>query len=219
MSDHETRIQVRRGTSSEWSNVNPVLAVGELGYDTVTGALKVGDGASEWNNLNAISGSSSIVSSSVVAEINNVSGQKNDWNLEGVLANFIKVNPSSSLTITGIDSSYAYKRFTILNDSTNVNITLVPLAGGSSAGMKLRFSEGVGTTIFPKEKVDFVYDNVDSEWLVLKHGVQSNTRPVINSYNNALVSGVYNIVIVDSATYSHMQTNNLTDPNTAYFVP
>jgi hypothetical protein len=85
--------------------------------------------------------------------------------------------------------------------------------------MKLRFSEGVGTTIFPKEKVDFVYDNVDSEWLVLKHGVQSNTRPVINSYNNALVSGVYNIVIVDSATYSHMQTNNLTDPNTAYFVP
>lgn len=40
------KIQVRRGTATEWSNANPTLSVGELGYDTTNDILKVGDGTS-----------------------------------------------------------------------------------------------------------------------------------------------------------------------------
>ena len=45
------KIQVRRGTETEWSTTNPVLSAGELGYDTTNQILKVGDGSSTWLNL------------------------------------------------------------------------------------------------------------------------------------------------------------------------
>jgi hypothetical protein len=38
------RIQIRRGLSSDWESTNIVLSAGELGFDTTTNILKVGDG-------------------------------------------------------------------------------------------------------------------------------------------------------------------------------
>lgn len=46
-----TRIQLRRGTSAQWSAADPILAAGEPGYDTTTGDLKVGDGVKKWSQL------------------------------------------------------------------------------------------------------------------------------------------------------------------------
>lgn len=46
-----TTIRLRRGTSTQWSSVNPVLAQGEPAVDTTTGSLKVGDGTSRWLDL------------------------------------------------------------------------------------------------------------------------------------------------------------------------
>jgi hypothetical protein len=45
------RIQVRRGTSSEWTSVNPVLAAGEMGVETNTNLFKFGNGSSTWTSL------------------------------------------------------------------------------------------------------------------------------------------------------------------------
>ena len=44
-------IQLRRGTASQWSTANPVLAVGEIGIVTDTLAYKIGDGVTAWNAL------------------------------------------------------------------------------------------------------------------------------------------------------------------------
>ena len=44
-------IQLKRGTTSQWSSQNPVLSVGEPGYDTILKILKVGDGVTAWNSL------------------------------------------------------------------------------------------------------------------------------------------------------------------------
>lgn len=49
------RIQVRRGTATDWSTVNPTLAAGEIGYETNTGKLKIGDGSTAWTSLDYIS--------------------------------------------------------------------------------------------------------------------------------------------------------------------
>jgi len=49
------RIQVRRGTSTDWSSVNPTLAAGEIGFETNTKKVKVGDGTTAWNSLSYIS--------------------------------------------------------------------------------------------------------------------------------------------------------------------
>lgn len=45
------RIQVRRGTAADWTTTNPVLAIGEIGYETDGGNFKIGDGTSQWSQL------------------------------------------------------------------------------------------------------------------------------------------------------------------------
>jgi len=46
-----TRMQQRRGTASQWTNANPVLAAGEIGVETDTNQFKLGDGTTEWSDL------------------------------------------------------------------------------------------------------------------------------------------------------------------------
>lgn len=46
-----TVIVARRGTSAQWASANPVLATGELGVDTDTDRIKLGDGATAWSAL------------------------------------------------------------------------------------------------------------------------------------------------------------------------
>jgi hypothetical protein len=46
-----TRIRIRRGTSVEWTTANPVLAQGELGFETNTTKLKIGNGTTAWTGL------------------------------------------------------------------------------------------------------------------------------------------------------------------------
>jgi len=52
-----TRIKLRRDTAANWLSADPVLALGEAGYDTTNNELKVGDGTSIWSALSPIGGS------------------------------------------------------------------------------------------------------------------------------------------------------------------
>lgn len=49
-----TRIQLRRGTSANWAAINPVLALGEPGFETDTGILRIGDGKTAFTALTPI---------------------------------------------------------------------------------------------------------------------------------------------------------------------
>ena len=51
------KIQYRRGTAAEWTAANPILALGEPGYETDTGKFKVGNASSNWSALSYSSGS------------------------------------------------------------------------------------------------------------------------------------------------------------------
>jgi len=59
-----TQIQFRRDIAINWTDTNPVLAEGELGYETDTKQFKIGDGTTAWNQLpyydTGSSGSSSV---------------------------------------------------------------------------------------------------------------------------------------------------------------
>jgi hypothetical protein len=50
------RIQIRRDDSARWTVNNPILLEGELGYETDTKYMKIGDGTTPWNLLNYWSG-------------------------------------------------------------------------------------------------------------------------------------------------------------------
>lgn len=45
------RIKIRRDTAANWSQYNPILSLGEQGYETDTKQIKIGDGETSWNNL------------------------------------------------------------------------------------------------------------------------------------------------------------------------
>lgn len=45
------RIQLRRGLAADWASHNPLLAQGEVGYETDTRKWKVGNGTDNWNIL------------------------------------------------------------------------------------------------------------------------------------------------------------------------
>ncbi len=44
-------IQLKRGKSSSWVNLNPVLGPGEPGFEIDTGKLKIGNGVDRWLKL------------------------------------------------------------------------------------------------------------------------------------------------------------------------
>lgn len=44
-------IRLRRGTAAAWTSVNPILSIGELGYETDTLYHKMGDGVTHWADL------------------------------------------------------------------------------------------------------------------------------------------------------------------------
>ena len=45
------QIQMRRGTTGQWSAANPTMAAGEVGVDTTLTKFKVGNGSTAWNSL------------------------------------------------------------------------------------------------------------------------------------------------------------------------
>ena len=50
----QTNIKIRRGTDTSWSQENPVLDEGELGWDKTNNKIKIGDGIAEWSSLNSV---------------------------------------------------------------------------------------------------------------------------------------------------------------------
>lgn len=45
------QLQFRRGTATQWTAENPLLAVGEMAIESDTELFKIGDGVRRWNSL------------------------------------------------------------------------------------------------------------------------------------------------------------------------
>ena len=44
-------MQQRRGTAQQWTTANPILASGEIGFESDTSKFKIGDGVNHWEDL------------------------------------------------------------------------------------------------------------------------------------------------------------------------
>lgn len=56
-----TRMQQRRGTAAQWTSANPVLAAGEIGFETDTNKFKIGNGSTAWTSLSYFVDGSAII--------------------------------------------------------------------------------------------------------------------------------------------------------------
>jgi len=53
-------IQLRSDTATNWTSTNPILASGEMGFETDTGKLKIGTGSTAWTSLFYVTDASDI---------------------------------------------------------------------------------------------------------------------------------------------------------------
>ena len=77
------RIQLKRATASSWSSNNPVLYVGEIGYETDTNKFKIGNGTTAYNSLPYFNGNLTGSSLNDLADVTIVSASNGDflrWN-------------------------------------------------------------------------------------------------------------------------------------------
>lgn len=93
-----TRMQQRKGTAEQWTNVNPILAEGELGWESDTNSFKIGDGVNNWATL------------AYFVDEDGVAGSLGDYvelALLGVSDGVATLDGSGTLTITELPSSVA----------------------------------------------------------------------------------------------------------------
>ena len=59
-------IQIRRDTAANWTSANPILAQGELGAETDTSKIKIGDGTTVWASLSYLIDTSSYLTAAAI---------------------------------------------------------------------------------------------------------------------------------------------------------
>jgi hypothetical protein len=113
-------IQIKRGLSTAWASVNPVLAQGEFGYESDTESLKVGDGTTLWNALAYISS---------VAAASGTGTSLSLTNLLGYYYNMSAANSATTYTTSG--TTLGAFACTLINAATEPTVTSATKIKGS----------------------------------------------------------------------------------------
>ena len=86
------RFQLRRDTAANWTSNNPTLAAGEVGYESDTSKLKIGDGSTAWTSLGYFG---SGVSDGDKGDIT-VSGSGATWTIDNGVVTYAKMQDVSA---------------------------------------------------------------------------------------------------------------------------
>jgi hypothetical protein len=158
-----TRIQVRRGTTSQWNTADPVLNEGEIGYNNTLGQIKVGDGESNWSELDYLVNSSSLGTSlgsyildtekSSIDGVAELDGSKNILAPAGIIfegtandheTTLSVTDPTADRTITFPDVTGTVITTGNLSDITNIGVfsSTITMEGSTANDFELTLSAG-----------------------------------------------------------------------------
>ena len=172
-----TRIQVRRGTNTQWNTADPILNEGEFGYNTTNGQIKIGDGSSIWSVLSYIIDGDSLTTSldayiaesekSAISGVAELDASKNilapaSIIFEGATANDFETtlavtDPTADRTITLPNVTGTVITTGNLSDITNIGVfsSTITMEGSTANDFELTLSAGDPTAdrtiTFPDE--------------------------------------------------------------------
>ena len=128
-------IQLRRGSTSEWSTADPVLAQGEIGVDINVNRFKIGTGLTSWNYLDYSAAFDIIIQSSNEKLVFPTFASATGISSVGIATEGIVYAPNSGNL--GIGTTNPSSRLTISGD---VNVTGIITANdfNSASDIKLK---------------------------------------------------------------------------------
>lgn len=100
-----SKIKIRRDTAANWTSVNPTLDSGELGFETDTRSLKIGDGATTWANLVYVTKSTEVIGKTITLANNTISGNISEFNAALTDYDFATLTKQETLTNKTIDAA------------------------------------------------------------------------------------------------------------------
>lgn len=167
------RIQVRRGTASQWESVDPTLVAGEMGLETDTNKIKVGTGNAAWTALPYLNVVPADLTNTLsdyveVGDVGNAGGPAKldaDGNL---------LIPKSSIILEG-SSADAYETIlTVTNPTADRTIT---------------FPDATGTVALTSDIAELSQDAIDSA-LTAGTGIIKNYNDESNTLTLSIDTGV-----------------------------
>jgi len=118
-------IQFRQGTETEWNDVDPVLASGEVGFATDQNKIKIGDGVSLWSELSYMTGGSGGGAvDSVAGRTGTVVLTKSDVSLANVDDTSDSNKPVSTATQTALNDKANLSHNHEISDITGLQTAL-----------------------------------------------------------------------------------------------
>ena len=137
-----TTIKLRRGTASEWTTNNPILAAGEMGIETDTRKFKFGDGTTPWNTLAYASAEGGGGTGDVTAAGDNYFTGNNTFTGSNTFNDAVRVNGISSAQLFKVQldessntyATYGYNFITLSVNNDNKGCQLqLPYKDGTFA--------------------------------------------------------------------------------------
>lgn len=160
-----TRMQQRRGTATQWTTANPVLAAGEIGYEIDTNKFKIGDGINQWSSLDYFA------SSDAIADL--IDGAPDLLNTLNELANAIGDDPQFAQTVSNH-----------VNATTNVHGIANTLVLATQTDVSSAVSNHNALTA----NVHGIADTTVLATLTHLQVIRSNAIAESEAYSNSLVS-------------------------------
>jgi len=141
----QTLIQVRQGTTAQWSAANPALSPGEFGYDIDTKLLKIGTGGTVWSDLVAIGADASQLTTGTTAVARGGTGV-NTFSSGGVLYSLGGTTPISTLSYSATPTTSNNLVLTgtngLITAGTGGFSTSGPISSGSITGSSITVGSG-----------------------------------------------------------------------------
>lgn len=177
------------GAATGFRAFSSVMANGDTTYYTIAGGADWEVGVGTWNTGGTLARTTVIASSNAGAAVNLASGTKdvfitspavtqawgvlvttpssnqNDYNPTGFeFCNRLGLNPSASITLSGLAGGYEGREVTISNRSTDYLIVLENQNTSSSAANRFDLPNGFPFFLMPGDRITLAYSGTSSRW-------------------------------------------------------
>ena len=149
-------IQLRRDLASNWTSANTLLAEGEIGYETNTGKLKIGDGVNTWNSLAYWeSGASTLPTQTAVVTATGASSLVTGISLHNVSNESILLTASAAVGLSTMTLALAGAVKTII--AGDANVTLIQNSASVTGGtLNMNAPVGINLPLQAGDVISFV---------------------------------------------------------------